>query len=94
MVGGALFLENRFGVARGFASSACSQNNEHAMGTDVVNALIEQMRVADASKPAFSFVHLLEPHHPYDRGTRKDGPALDRRQRDRPVDGLVARLHA
>lgn len=94
MVGGALFLENRFGVARGFREQRMLvQNNEHAMGTDVVNALIDQMRAADASKPAFFYGHLLEPHHPYDRGTRKDGPALDRYVSEIAlVDSLVARL--
>ena len=94
MVGSAIFLENGYGVTRGFRTQRMLvRGSEHAMGTDVVDGLVEQIRAADVSAPHFFYAHLLEPHHPYDRGERKDGPAFERYESEVALaDRLVARV--
>jgi arylsulfatase A-like enzyme len=43
-----------------------------------VPPLLTRLRAAPAERPAFYFIHLTEPHSPYDRGRLKVGPAYDR----------------
>lgn len=66
------FLAAEFGVARGFKEQrVIPEGRRHAAAKQMIDPLLDRLRrVSD--EPAFLFVHLTEPHAPYDRG-RKDG---------------------
>lgn len=70
LFGGTNFLANEYGVARGFAQTKVPEGRRHAMARDVLDPLIARLgRVGDA--PAFLYAHIMEPHAPYDRATKK-----------------------
>lgn len=94
MVGGLLFLEDHFGVVRGFGQQRIlAKGSEHASGHDVIAALLDQLRAVEPGRPAFLYAHLLEPHAPYDRGAKNDGPEIDRYASEVAlVDSLVSRV--
>ncbi len=71
------FLPNEFGVAPGFDEEIRAQvGRRHAPANDVVPPLLDRLREAKG-KPLFAFVHMTEPHSPYDRGRIKRVPALE-----------------
>jgi arylsulfatase A-like enzyme len=73
------FLGNDFGVAPGFADEqVVATGRAQAPAAKVVPPLLTRLRAAPTDRPAFYFVHLTEPHAPYDRGRLKIGPAHDR----------------
>ncbi|MFO0759078.1 MAG: sulfatase-like hydrolase/transferase [Byssovorax sp.] len=62
------FLAGEFGVARGFEEErVIAEGRRHAPATQVIDPLIERLARAGPG-PVFAFVHLTEPHAPYDRG--------------------------
>jgi len=72
------FLAGDFGVIRGFAEERMiAQGRRHAMAKDMIDPLLDRLKRA-GDEPTFLFVHLMEPHAPYDRGTLKEGPDKDR----------------
>lgn len=75
-VGALTFLRNDFGVAPGFADELIvARGRAHAPATRAVPPLLDRLRAAPAGRPGFYFVHLTEPHAPYNRGRLKAGPA-------------------
>lgn len=94
MAGPIVFLNPEYGIVRGFTDHRIMvQDSSHAMGNDVVNSLIDEIRAADPVRPAFFYAHIVEPHHPYDRGAKKDGPPLERYTSEVVLaDELVARV--
>ncbi len=72
-----MFLKNEFGVAGGFAEEVMvTEGRRHARAAEVLAPLYARLRKA-RGQPLFAFVHLTEPHAPYDRGKLKKGPAFD-----------------
>jgi Sulfatase len=75
---GLAFLAGRYGVARGFTHERMVvEGRRHALAGAVMGPLFSELdRVGKG--PAFLYAHLMEPHEPYDRGKRKEGPAFER----------------
>lgn len=75
------FLSNEYGIIRGFAEEKMvTQGREHAPAKDVVKPLLERLERA-GNEPLFLYVHLTEPHFPYDRGGT-EGPPIQRYLRE------------
>lgn len=87
------FLSDDFGVIRGFSEQKMvAQGRRHAMGKDMVDALLERLRRVDA-RPTFFYLHLMEPHAPYDRGAVKSGPEKVKYTSEvAAADGLIGRI--
>jgi arylsulfatase A-like enzyme len=67
------FLKNDFGVAPGFDEEVfASTGRRHATANEVVPPLLDRLREAK-DQPLFAFIHMTEPHSPYDRGRVKGG---------------------
>ncbi len=72
------FLSNDFGVAKGFADDVMLvTDRRHAFADEVVDPLVTRLRKA-GPEPLFLYVHLMEPHAPYDRGTLREGTPYER----------------
>jgi len=68
------FLLNRFGVVRGFREEQTMRTGRaYAQGRDVMSAAIARLE-RHGSGPLFMFLHLLDPHSPYNRAGKKDTP--------------------
>jgi arylsulfatase A-like enzyme len=93
LVGPIVFLNAEYGIARGFSDHrVIVEDTSHAHGAQVIDMLVDRIRAADPNRPAFFYAHLIEPHHPYDRGEKKDGPAFERYVSEIALaDRLVAR---
>lgn len=77
LFGGANFLANEYGVARGFAHSKVPETRRHAMASELIDPLIARIsRAGDA--PTFLYAHIMEPHAPYDRARKKGGTDFER----------------
>ncbi|MEO7330428.1 MAG: sulfatase-like hydrolase/transferase [Minicystis sp.] len=62
------FLAGEFGVARAFEEErVIAEGRRHAPAKQVIDPLLERLNRAGTG-PLFAFVHLTEPHAPYDRG--------------------------
>jgi arylsulfatase A-like enzyme len=71
------FLTNEYGVAPGFAEEIkVTTGRRHATATEVTTPLLDRLRKAKG-EPLFAFVHLTEPHAPYDRGAVTEGAPFD-----------------
>ncbi|MEJ7730682.1 MAG: sulfatase-like hydrolase/transferase [Polyangiaceae bacterium] len=68
------FLAQSFGVVRGFQEETMiAVGRRHAPGREVVDPLLARLEKVGA-EPFFAFVHLTEPHSPYDRGGTEGSP--------------------
>jgi hypothetical protein len=68
------FLLNRFGVVRGFREEQTLRTGRaYAQGPDVMNAAIARLE-RHGSGPLFMFLHMLDPHSPYNRGGKRATP--------------------
>lgn len=75
------FLSNEYGVIRGFTEEKIvTKGREHAEAKDVIEPLLERLKHV-GNEPLFAYVHLTEPHSPYDRGG-KQGSAKQRYLRE------------
>jgi arylsulfatase A-like enzyme len=76
-IAGLIFLQNDFGVVRGFSEEkVVVKNARHAPAPELVDPLLNRLRQGGA-EPMFLYTHLTEPHEPYDRG-RKEGTPHER----------------
>jgi hypothetical protein len=74
---GLIFLQNDFGVVRGFSEEKIVvKDPRHAAAAELVGPLLDRLR-AGGAEPMFLYTHLTEPHAPYDRG-RRDGTPHER----------------
>lgn len=74
-----VFLTNEFGVAPGFEEEdLVTEGRRHARASEVVTPLVNRLRKVRGDEPFFGFVHLTEPHAPYDRGSVKTGSQFER----------------
>jgi arylsulfatase A-like enzyme len=72
-----IFLDNAFGVTRGFTDVKMTVTGwRHARAHEVIDPLVDRLR-HQGQNPIFAYTHLMEPHEPYDRG-RKDGTPFER----------------
>ncbi len=72
------FLSNDFGIAKGFADDVMLvTDRRHAFADEVIEPLVTRLRKA-GPEPLFLYVHLMEPHAPYDRGTLREGTPFER----------------
>ena len=72
------FLAGDFGVIRGFTEQRMiPDGRKHAFAKQVVDPVIERLRKVN-NEPFFLYIHLMEPHAPYDRGADKSGSDKDR----------------
>jgi arylsulfatase A-like enzyme/Tfp pilus assembly protein PilF len=87
-------LHRKFGLDRGFAAYDDDLTNtepsEHGLqrqrdGRRVVDSALEWLGLS-RSKPFFCWVHLYDPHHPYQHHPSEFGETF----RDRPYDGEIA----
>ncbi|MEZ4297717.1 MAG: sulfatase-like hydrolase/transferase [Polyangiaceae bacterium] len=69
MFGGTGFLANQYGVARGFEETKVPEGRRHATANELIDPLISRLNRV-GREPTFLYVHLMEPHAPYDRGKR------------------------
>lgn len=75
---GLIFLGSYFGISRGFAEETLVvQDRRHAMAPELMGPLFARLRRV-GNRPHFFWVHLMEPHAPYDRGQLKEGSEWDR----------------
>ncbi len=75
---GLIFLQDRFGIARGFAhQQVVVEAREHAHAQAVMTPLIQRLQ-QHREGPAFFYAHIMEPHQPYDRGRLKHGSDWER----------------
>ncbi len=76
---GLSFLSSDFGVLRGFGDERFAvQGKSHTPASSLVAPLVDRLRnPGPAARPLFFYVHLLDPHRPYDGG-RKDGTDYER----------------
>jgi arylsulfatase A-like enzyme len=93
LVGPMVFLNAEYGIARGFTDHrVLVQDTSHAHGAQIIDMLVDRIRAADPDRPGFFYAHLIEPHSPYDRGEKKEGPAFERYVSEIALaDQLVAR---
>jgi hypothetical protein len=86
------FLAQAFGVVRGFQEeTTIAVGRRHAPGREVIDPLLARLERVGA-EPFFAFVHLTEPHSPYDRGGT-EGSTRDRYLAEIGVaDAQVARV--
>jgi arylsulfatase A-like enzyme/tetratricopeptide (TPR) repeat protein len=91
----AFVLDRRFGLARGFAAyedevpGGSGENTEASVRASVtVDRALEWLR-RDSGRPTFLWVHLYDPHHPYE-----PPEPFASRYTSRPYDGEVAYMDA
>jgi arylsulfatase A-like enzyme len=91
---GLIFLSNEFGVLRGFSEEKMTVKGiRHATARELIDPLLERLDRAGPG-PLFIYTHLLEPHEPYDRGSR-DGTPYERYLSEIAVaDAQVGRLES
>src|SRR5262249_43168109 len=87
------FLAGDFGVARGFAHErVIAKGRAHALGRQVVDPAVDLLKKA-GNGPLFLYLHLMEPHAPYDRGNNKTGTDYERYLSEvAAADSYVGRL--
>jgi hypothetical protein len=75
---GLLFLQGRFGIARGFVQEhVVTDTRRHAFAAELMKPLIAELdRIGDGRH--FLYAHVMEPHEPYDRGSLKSGGEFER----------------
>jgi Sulfatase len=75
--GSITFLSNEYGVTRGFSEETMViKGRDHATAQQLIPPLLARLQKV-ANEPFFAYVHLTEPHAPYDRaGT--EGPLFQR----------------
>jgi hypothetical protein len=75
---GLIFLGDYFGVARGFErETMVVRDRRHAMAAELMRPLEACLR-RKRQGGLFAYVHLMEPHAPYDRGALKEGSEWER----------------
>jgi hypothetical protein len=73
-VGAAYWMTNPWGIARGFTEErAIATGKKYAAAADMMTAAIERLKQHKGG-PLFLFMHLLDPHAPYDRGSKEGTP--------------------
>lgn len=76
-VAGAEWMVGRYGIVRGFTEERWLRSSARYTGArSLVEAAIHRLQQHDAG-PLFLFLHLLDPHAPYDTA-RKDGSPFER----------------
>lgn len=90
---GLIFLGGDYGVARGFSDEhVVVEGREHAQAATVLVPLLDELRRIKRG-PHFFYAHLMEPHAPYDRGRKVDGPEFERYLSEVQVaDGWIAKI--
>ncbi len=88
-----IFLSDHFGIVRGFERETQVVNNRrHGAAREVMTPLLERIE-QHREGPALFYVHLMEPHEPYDRGKLKEGSDWERYLSEiEVVDGFIGRL--
>lgn len=76
-IGSIMFLSSEFGVVRGFSDETLVvKGRDHGTAQQIIPPLLTRLNNLK-NEPFFAYVHLTEPHAPYDRaGT--DGPLMKR----------------
>lgn len=75
---GLIFLGEYYGIARGFGrETMVVQDRRHAAAAELMRPLFARLRRVER-EPFFAYVHLMEPHEPYDRGALREGSDWDR----------------
>ena len=75
---GLQFLAGSYGVARGFERErVLVEGRAHARAEALMRPLVSAV-ARQSDEPAFYYVHLTEPHEPYDRGAAKEGTPFER----------------
>lgn len=82
---GAFILDRPYGFAQGFAAfnggfnrvDSGTEANAERRGSDVVNDALAWIRGLDGSKPFFAWVHLYDPHVPYEGGYDSEIATVD-----------------
>lgn len=68
-----VFLSDSFGIVRGFANETqVVKDRRHAAAREVMVPLLKRLEEHDGGR-AFFYVHLMEPHEPYNRGKLTEG---------------------
>jgi arylsulfatase A-like enzyme len=66
-IGSITFLSSEFGVVRGFSEeTVVVKGRDHGMAQQVIPPLVTRLNKVK-NEPFFAYVHLTEPHAPYDR---------------------------
>ena len=69
-----IFLSDSFGIVRGFEKETCVvEDRRHAAAREVMEPLLARLKAHDPNEPGFFYVHVMEPHEPYNRGAVRDG---------------------
>jgi arylsulfatase A-like enzyme len=91
---GLAFLDQKVGILRGFERAELMvDGRRHAHAKPLVDALLARLETI-GNEPAFLYVHLLEPHWPYDRGALKEGTHFERYLSEvASVDEQIGRIH-
>ena len=75
---GLIFLQSRFGVARGFEHErVVVTGRRHGRAPTIMRPLLSKLAKLKQG-PAFLYAHLMEPHEPYNRGRVREGSAWER----------------
>ena len=75
---GLIFLQDRFGIGRGFADEKIVvKDRSHGRASQIMTPLLSKLK-NHKDGPAFFYAHLMEPHEPYNRGKLKTGSDWDR----------------
>ena len=73
------FLAGEFGVIRGFTEEKIiPEGRKHANARQVVDPAIARLNTVRADEAFFLYLHLMEPHAPYDRGADTKGSDFER----------------
>ena len=88
------YLANEFGIAPGFEDErVLAAPRQHALAADVLRSLSERLQQVGHAEPLFAYLHLTEPHEPYDRGHLKTGTAWERYMSEvAVVDGVLGTI--
>ncbi len=88
------WLVNSVGVVRGFSQERFvrSRGEKYTHGRDLTRAALRHLKEVERG-PLFLYLHYLDPHSPYNRGKRTQGPPFERYLDEvRLVDAELARL--
>lgn len=88
-----VFLSDSFGIVRGFAKETqVVKDRRHAAAREVMVPLLKQLE-EHREGAALYYVHLMEPHEPYNRGKLKEGTDWEKYLSEiEVVDGWIGRL--
>jgi arylsulfatase A-like enzyme len=90
------FLTGDFGITRGFGvEHLLTEGRRHAPAHAVMTPLLARLDRVRPDESLLLYVHLTEPHEPYDRGRLREGTSFQRYLSEvEVVDGWIGKLLA